>query len=289
MLDPVQAPQAVFVKPQVGMQIGLPSLAGGFESELQDRRAYYESTHLQTIEFEIAREVVRRLLGAADGARKRRVSVHVLFPQAFRLVDEYVRTRVDLRGCDPRELGLDRYAGAIAERIFTAIRPDEGAGEPPLLPLLNRHRPVGDTSVVDFKTVKPCFATEKSHINVVAADTGSWEQAAAFALEASDLVVAYARNDHLDFVIPYEYNGIAHGYVPDFLVRLEDDLTVVLEIKGYETNEDRARHEAAARWTAAVNNWGKLGRWRFHVCRDPQRLSREVEGMAAALAPRTGD
>src|SRR5690606_33106683 len=280
VLDPVEAPQAVFVKPQVGVEVGLPSLAGGFETELQDRTAYYESTHLQTIEFEIAREVVRRLLGAADGGQKRPVSAHVLFPQAFRLVDEYVRTRVDLRGCDPREIGLSRYADAIAERIFTAIRPDDAAGEPPLLPLLNRHRPVGDTSVVDFKTVKPCFATQKSHINLVAADTkGGWEQAAAFALEASDVVLAYARNERLEFSIPYEYRGIPRAYFPDFLVRLADGRTLVLEIKGEEDGEHRAKHAAADRWVAAVNNWGKLGRWRRWVCRDPQLLRRELEEM----------
>jgi type III restriction enzyme len=28
-----------------------------------------------------------------------------------------------------------------------------------------------------------------------------------------------------------------------------------------------------------VNHWGKLGRWRFHVCRDPQMLEREMESL----------
>jgi type III restriction enzyme len=51
---------------------------------------------------------------------------------------------------------------------------------------------------------------------------------------------------------------------------------VVLEIKGMLTEEDKAKHEAARRWRAAVNNWGKLGRWDFHVCRDPQLLEREL-------------
>jgi type III restriction enzyme len=41
------------------------------------------------------------------------------------------------------------------------------------------------------------------------------------------------------------------------------------------TEEDKAKHEAARRWVA-VNNWGKLGRWAFHVCRDPQMLEREL-------------
>lgn len=259
--------------PQVAVQTGAPSLVGGFTTEMHDRSAYYESTHLQTIEFEIAREVVRRLMSASNGDDRRGVtSPHVLFPQVFRLVQEYVGTRVDFRGCDEREIGLDRYYGEIAERIFTAIRPDESVGEPPILPLLNRYRPVADTSLVNFKTVKPCFATRKSHINQVAADTGSWEQAAAFALEASVHVTAYARNERLDFIIPYEYQSVPRSYVPDFLVRLTDDSTLVLEVKGYEPNEAKAKHEAARRWVAAVNNWGRLGRWRFATSHDPHTL-----------------
>ncbi|MGH7573881.1 MAG: BPTD_3080 family restriction endonuclease [Longimicrobiales bacterium] len=275
-LDPVEAPQAVFVMPRVGVQTGSPAMTGGFETEMQDRSAYYASTHLQTIEFEITREVVRRLLEAGDGRRKGTASPHVLFPQVFQVVHEYVTTHVELHGCDPREIGLDRYSGEVAERVFAAIRPDADAGESPLLPLLNRYRSIGDTSVVDFKTVKPCFATRKSHINHVAADTSSWEQAAAFALEASDHVVAYARNERLEFTIPYEYQGLSHAYSPDFLVRLTDATTLVLEVKGEERNRDRAKHEAAKRWVAAINHWRRLGYWRFHVSHEPRALRSEL-------------
>jgi type III restriction enzyme len=83
--------------------------------------------------------------------------------------------------------------------------------------------------------------------------------------------------------IPYEWYNVDRSYEPDYLVRLATpateamELTVVLEIKGMLTEEDKAKHEAARRWVAAaVNNWGKLGRWAFHVCRDPQTLEREL-------------
>ena len=51
---------------------------------------------------------------------------------------------------------------------------------------------------------------------------------------------------------------------------------MILEIKGLEDEQDRAKHQAAQRWVTAVNHWGKLGRWQFHVNRDPQMLSQEV-------------
>jgi hypothetical protein len=47
--------------------------------------------------------------------------------------------------------------------------------------------------------------------------------------------------------------------------------------EGYEDNKDRAKHEAAERWVKAVNHWGDLGRWAFHVCKSPTTLRPELE------------
>jgi type III restriction enzyme len=60
-------------------------------------------------------------------------------------------------------------------------------------------------------------------------------------------------------------------------VRLTNNVTLILEIKGYEDDQDRAKHQAAQRWVAAVNHWGQLGSWAFHVCHNPQMLGRELE------------
>jgi len=43
------------------------------------------------------------------------------------------------------------------------------------------------------------------------------------------------------------------------------------------SDQDRAKHQAAKRWVSAVNNWGQLGRWAFHVCKDSQMLGREPD------------
>lgn len=102
--------------------------------------------------------------------------------------------------------------------------------------------------------MRPCVGTAKSHVNLVVADTDSWEQAAVFRLEQSPAVTAYVRNDHLEFTIPYEFEGVTHAYTPDFLVRLADGTTLILEIKGEEDEQDRAKHQAARRWVAAVNH-----------------------------------
>ena len=296
-LDPARVPVDTFVQPQVSYKVGAPGHFGGFGFESVNRQQYYAAHHPQTIAFEIARDVVRQLTEAAaeaDGAagngqhagnggnggraaNARRVARHALFPQVLRIVQAYVRERVDLRGCHPCEIGLQTYAERIAERLAAAIRPDDSQGERPPLPRLNRYEPTGSTARVRFKTVRPVQAAQASHLNYVACDTGSWEQAAAFQLERlaeRGAVECYARNDHLDFTIPYQHHGEARAYEPDFIVRLRKDLHVVLEIKGESREETDAKHQAARRWVRAVNHWGELGEWRFLVCRDPQTLGR---------------
>jgi type III restriction enzyme len=278
-------PTATFLLPTVGYQVGRPSQSSPFEFVEQDREQYYTQTHLQTIEFQIAREVVRRVTGDGTGssdARKRVLrlqSRHQLFPQVYRFVHDYVDRKVDFRGANPCELGLGKYVERTVERLCDAIEPDTAEGEVPVLPVLNRYKPIGTSGEVDFKTTRPCHATQRSHINQVVLDAARWEATSAFRLEEAakeGVVTVYARNDHMGLTVPYEYQGVDHAYEPDFLVRLASGVTLVLEIKGYEDDEVKAKHSAARRWVSAVNNWGELGRWAFHVCRDPQQLGREL-------------
>lgn len=272
-------------------QVGPVPFSDPGEFEQHDRRLYYESTHLQTIEFEIARQIVAELVGDhtqspnPDSNPKLRLqSRHQLFPQVLGLVHRYIQRGVNPRGEDMRELGQEKYLRRIVERMLAAIQPDDSQGEPPLMPILNRYAPKGSTKEVDFKTTKRCFATRFSHINLVAADTARWEQTGAFRLDQAALrghIQCYARNEQLGFIIPYDYMKISHNYEPDYLVRLRDGTTLILEVKGMETDQDRAKHQAAQRWVSAVNNWGKQGKWAFHVNRDPQVLVQELAYMVS--------
>jgi len=290
-IEPYREPTATFLLPTAGYRVGAPAKSGPFAFVKQDRREYYSQTHVQTIKFMIAQMVVDRLTVGANGGsdKKRRVmrlmARHQLFPQVYRYVDEYVDGRVNFGAENPCELGLKKYVERTFERLSDAIEPNDAEGEPPLLPVLNKYKPIGTTAEVDFKTTRPCRETQHSHINQVVLDAETWEATTTFRLEDACLdgtVAFYARNDHLGLMIPYEYQGVDHGYEPDFLVRLASGVTVVLEIKGYEDDEVRAKHTAARRWISAVNNWGQLGRWEFHVCREPQQLGRELKYLLGA-------
>jgi type III restriction enzyme len=284
-LDPIDNPTAAFIRPQVGYAVGTPGQQTGFGFELVTREAYYQQTHPQTIAFEMAREVVHQLTDAAHPAseRLRRSGRAALFPQVLMFTQQYLATRVDYKGLHHCEVGLQTYAQRVTGLLVAAIRPDEHQGEPPLLPRLNRYKPVGSSASVRFKTVKPVMNSPSSHLNFVAADTGSWEQAAALQLEmaaAQGLIQCYVRNDRLELTVPYEFYGQARAYEPDFVVRLHTGQHLLLEVKGAQPAEVAAKHQAAQRWVGAVNRWGQLGQWGFMVCRDPQELLAQLRAAA---------
>jgi type III restriction enzyme len=284
VLDPWSTPTDAFVRPQVGYQIGQPSAYSGFQCDLVNRQTYYDSVHPQTIEFEIAREIIRALAEAVHPGKERlrRESRSTLFPQVLGIVQSYIRERVDFNGLHPCEIGLQTYAQRIIGLLTAAIIPDDNRGEPPLLPRLNRYEPIGSTEKIHFKTVKPVQMTIASHLNYVACDTNSWEQAATFQLEElakESVVYCYARNDRMEFNIPYDLYGNPHPYEPDFIVRLSNSVNVVLEVKGKSREDTDAKHQAAQRWVSAVNNWGRLGEWDFLVCREPQRLAEALRNL----------
>ncbi len=285
---PSREPTATFLRMASGYAEGAAASKGSpFPTVRQDREAFYRENHVETIKFEIAKHILDRIVTdsgrSTEQDKRSRVlrlqSRHQLFPQVYGFVDEYVRRKVDLRDCRAEEIALEQYSRQIIERLSTAIEPDDSQDEPPLLPILNRTKPIGSTEDVNFKTVKPCRATTRSHVNQVVLDTARWEASVTFRMEDCEQVAFYARNEGMGFAIPYEYLGVAHAYEPDFLVRLADGTTVVLEVKGFEDNQTKAKHEAAAKWVKSVNNWGRLGAWKFHVCRDPQMIGREIRAL----------
>lgn len=293
-IDPKLEPTTTYLRVAAGYNDSPRQESTPFDFIPQDRQAYYAQTHFQSILFQIAQQIINDMQSTlnADSDQKKRVlrlqSRHQLFPQVFSYVQQYVRTRVNFNGVDQRELGLEKYTKIVVERLCKAIHPDDSQGEPPLLPILNRYRPVGSTSGVDFTTIRPTIPSVKSHINSVVQHSG-WEADAAKMLDSSDMVKWYARNDHLGLVIPYEFLGVDHSYEPDFIVRLENDLMLLLEIKGYEGYElekTNAKHQAAKQWILAVNNMKDFGKWEFLVCRELDYLLPSIgELLGSEVAP----
>jgi type III restriction enzyme len=109
----------------------------------------------------------------------------------------------------------------------------------------------------------------------------TWEASEAYTLDRDPHVQAWAKNDHLGFEVVYLFNGVVRKYRPDFLVRLANGAMLVLEVKGQDSAEHRAKRQALEEWVAAVNMHGGFGTWAWDVSRDPA----DVTGILRKHAP----
>jgi type III restriction enzyme len=165
-------------------------------------------------------------------------------------------------------------AHEAAEHIYRSITATHSE-QKLLRPILRPYDPIGSTRYVDFDTVLPTWATDpaKCHVSHVVADTGTWEQKVAQALEEMPEVLCYVKNQNLGFYIPYTFNGEEHDYEPDFIVRIQagsEPLNLILEVSGRDKKEKAAKTATARNlWAPAVNNHGGFGKWAFLEVTDP--------------------
>jgi type III restriction enzyme len=243
----------------------------GLGGEVQDKRIAYERFRLQRLVFRVAAEIIKTY------------DKPWLFPRAVRIVQEVVDKKVTYeRDVDRRELCNLRYITQLRERIEQAIRPGQdrtGA----LLPVLNEYEPIGSTDSISFSTGKPCEPTIKSHLSHGVYDS-KLELEIMRELEQDPRVLAYAKNDRLFLEIPYRYLGRTLRYLPDFIVRLESGMTLLIEGKGRRDEKDDAKWTAARRWVAAVNSWGKLGTWAHTICYKGSEVAAAIESAEQAAA-----
>jgi type III restriction enzyme len=222
-----------------------------------------------------------------------------LFPQMLGIAKRWLAECVTCKdNTFPQLLLLVEFAHDAADRIYKAIV-ESAAGTPALEPILRPYDVIGSTTYVDFDTTKAVYPTapDRCHVSHVVADTGSWEQKMAQALEDMPEVARYVKNQGLGFTIPYTLNGEQKQYYPDFIaqigvdvrradvrsadvrsVRLQPDLlNVIIEVSG-EARKDKAAKVTTARtlWVPAVNNHGGFGRWAFVEVTDPWDAQRTI-------------
>mgnify|MGYP001273675309 CR=1 FL=1 len=131
-----------------------------------------------------------------------------------------------------------------------------------------------------WSTKKHTELVTKSHINLAVYDSG-WEINTGQYLERDKRVISWVRNDHIGFIIKYLYNGIVHDYIPDFLIRLNNDITLVLEVKGKDDNQNKEKRRYLAEWIDAVNEDGNYGVWASDVIFEPAAIRTKIEQHAS--------
>ncbi len=270
--------------------------------DLKARRA-------QEVDFLLAKLVYEKYF-CGDDAAGGQARKPWLFPQILGAAGAWRRQCLTCKDdCFPQMLLLVENAHTAADKIYRAIV-DSTPGVQKLLPILQPYDTMGSTNYVDFDTTRPVMLTDpgKCHISHVVCDTDSWEQKMAQTLEGMDEVESYVKNHNLQFFIPYTYEGEAHNYIPDFIVRLRrpdgvqmsmdagrragqaapagaparEPLNLIIEVSGEAKPEKAAKVETArSLWVPAVNNDGRFGRWAFLEISDPWDAKNTIR---AALA-----
>jgi len=263
-LDAAQTPQVAELAPILD---GKPDVTKINRIELENLAREFRT---QRIIFEAARDVFDQMKHTWKGSRE------VLLAQLVQIVERFIGT--DLIHILPplfyqddfrRRLIITLNMSRVVQHIWEAVRQENTER---LTPVFDRDHPIRATGEMrTWYTGKPCERTKKSHINVCVYDS-TWEASDAFALDDSDAVGAWVKNDHLGFEIFYVYRGVVRKYRPDFLARLANGKMLVLETKGQDTEQDKVKRRYLEEWTQAVNAHGGFGQWYAAVARNPGEI-----------------
>jgi len=276
-LDPTSTPISAEIAPAVGGAADLSKV------HVIDLEKLPEEFRLQRLTFKAARKAFEGLSSGFTGNKE-----YLVF-QLIRLVEQFFES-------DKLAIPSLYHQEPLRKRILFALNIDQIVQHllrfvreqnlEHIEPVFDEERPIGSTREMrTWYTTKPCHPTKKSQISHVVADS-AWEQYAANVLESSPLVTAYAKNDHLGFQIYYLWNGARRRYIPDFLIRLATGKTLVLEIKGEDSEQDRAKRSALDAWVKGVNAKGGFGSWCWDVAFEPSRIQDILSAQSANLEAR---
>lgn len=266
ILDPAKTPISAELAPALG---GAADLSRVTKIDLE---LLAEDFRLQRFIFGAASRAYQHMQGQYQGTRE-----YLLF-QLVKLVEAYLASgKIQIPSLFHQEevrrnilyaLNMD----LIVSHLLRKLREDNIER---LEPVFDAEQPIGSTAYMrTWYTTKPCDPTKKSQISHVVID-GTWEKYVADALESSalaDAVLAYAKNDHLGFNVYYLWNGSKRRFIPDYLIRLANGKTLILEVKGEDSPQNKEKRAALDLWVKAVNAKGGFGTFVWDVIFQPAQV-----------------
>jgi type III restriction enzyme len=255
-LDPAATPLRAEIAPAVGGAAAWDKISSIDLEKLPDE------FRLQRLLFTAARKGFEQLQGKFSGRKE------FLVLQLVRLVEQFL-------GSGQLQIPSQFHQEPLRRRILISLNMDlvvqhllryvtEQNLERSEL-VFDEDHPIGSTREMrTWYTTKRCQPAVRSQISHVVVDS-AWEAHAANVLDTDPHVEFWAKNDHLGFQVHYLWGGARRRFLPDFLVRLTNGKTLVLEIKGEDSEQNRAKRAALDEWVKAVNAKGGFGVWCWDV------------------------
>ena len=229
-----------------------------------------EDIRPSTITYHIAKRLIETRF--RDAGQDLPVS---LFGDAQRIVRRWIdEGYLVAKGVPIAAVTYLQLADEAAERIYLACQRVTG-DERRVKAILDPYNQRGSSRHVNFTTSKPVRMSDprKSQVNATVCDS-TWEEELARVIERNPHVLAYVKNQGLNFEVPYRDGATPRRYLPDFIVRIDDvgeePLNLILETKGYRGADAQLKAETIKTlWVPGVNNLGTQGRWMFVEFTDP--------------------
>ncbi|MCK6468716.1 MAG: DEAD/DEAH box helicase family protein [Candidatus Brocadia sinica] len=166
----------------------------------------------------------------------------------------------------------------VIQHIWNEIRAENTTQ---LTPIFDKEHPIRSTADVrTWWTSKPCEDFKKTHINFTVVDS-KMEFLEARTINDCEFVESFVKNDHLGFVILYNYQGVIRRYFPDFIIKLKGGEHLILEAKGQDSEQNKTKRAFLDEWCRAVNHHGGFGKWIGAVSFDPNDLNKIMEDAAS--------
>lgn len=255
-IDPAQVPLRTDIAPAIG------GAADWDKITVIDLEKLPEEFRMQRLVFKAAEKALAETERTFTGTRPYLAGQLIRLMERFMASDRIQVASVyhgeDLRRRILIALSLDR----IAQHLVRFVN-QENAERIELV--FDEEQPIGSTGYSRvWYTTRQTRPMRKSQISDLIVDS-AWEAYAAEQFEMSDLVQAYAKNERLGYQIQYLWNGSRRRFIPDFLVRLSNGKTLVLEIKGVDSEQNKAKRDALDLWVRGVNAHGGFGVWCWDV------------------------
>ena len=262
-LDPAETHISAELAPAVGGATDMSKV------EVIDLEKLPEEFRLQRLVFRSAQKAFDELQQKFTGTRE------YLIYQLIQIVEEFINSKKvnipSLYHQDPlrKRILIALNLDIVVQHLLRYLK-EQNLEK--MEPVFDEDEPIRATSYMrTWYTTKPCFPTRKSQISHVISDS-TWEQYTADVLEKSEHVVSYAKNERLGFQVYYLWNGSKRKFIPDFLIKLTNGKTLVLEIKGEDSEQNRAKRSALDVWVKGVNEKGGFGEWCCDVIFEPAQI-----------------